>query len=185
MIRPVLKPVKKEKTKKKGRIGKTDRGKLLEKIDHYESDIALLCSDFKCMMCGKTASQNHHFFSKKSHGNVRSHPDNHCTLCYACHMLRVHGAGETEELRDRLIARLGAANFELLKVSAYITVDVSLEELKDRLYIKQCILVSTADLYPRRARKLTNAGKERLRIAKNKIAKENLQAKVQGLPEVV
>ena len=60
-----------------------------------------------------------------------------------------------------------------------------LEELKDRLYIKQCILVSTADLYPRRARKLTNAGKERLRIAKNKILKENLQATVQGVQEVV
>jgi len=105
----------KEKKERKKPKGKSDERKRIESIDQLDSIICLLNAEFTCMMCGGQASQLHHFFSKKSHANIRFEPNNHCPLCFGCHMFRVHSAGDTEGLRDKLIDKIGFDAFEQMK----------------------------------------------------------------------
>jgi hypothetical protein len=138
------KPVKEEKAEKKRR-GKSPHTKIVNEIDHIDSDIALIKSEFKCLMCGGRASQNHHFFPKGSHGNVRFDPRNHCPLDFACHRRKVHDAGEVEEMRDRLIAKIGQEEFDDLKRLAYVRADFCDRALKAELFYKEKILIAAFD----------------------------------------
>jgi len=173
-MRPVPKPVKQSKTKKT-RIGSTDRKKIVDKIDRYDSDIGLILGNFTCMMCGKTATAIHHFFPKGSHGNVRFNKDNHCPICYGCHMFRIGMAGEFEEIRDKLIERIGINKFEQLKRDAYRVADYSIKDLKEILLQKQLFIARLAETDLPAFQRLSDAGQRRLRSAK-KAARENIQS---------
>jgi hypothetical protein len=130
------KPVKEVKAKKKPK-GKSDERKLIEAIDAVDSTICLLSAGFTCMMCGGLASQLHHFFSKKSHAAIRFDQSNHCPLCYGCHMFRVHSAGDTEGLRDKLIEKIGSKEFESMKQYSKSLAERGLPYLRDHLEYKE------------------------------------------------
>ena len=167
MIRAVPKPVKKQKPKGKRKSKKSDRTLLIEKIDEYDSDIALIRSNFTCMLCGKRADQNHHFFPKGSHGNVRFNPDNHCPLDFACHRRRVHDAGEVEELRDKLVKSIGEERFLALKELAYKTADYTMPILRDILQKKKTQLVVLCNKHPEYMWGMSKAAMGRLKTARN------------------
>lgn len=169
-LRPVPKPVKKIK-KKKVRKGKTSRAKLVEEIDHLDSDYCLIVNDFTCMLCGKTANQTHHFFHKGSHGNVRFDRRNHCPVCFACHRRRIHDAGETEELRDKIIEKIGISEFDKLKTEAYKVSNYTEPILRDILSLKRHNIVFVAVRFGQRVQFLSTAAAERLGKARKFVDK--------------
>ena len=136
----VPKPIKAVKVKKKPK-GKSDDRKLIEAIDAVDSTICLLSAGFTCMMCGGLASQLHHFFSKKSHAAIRFDARNHCPLCYGCHMFRVHSAGDTEGLRDKLIDKIGDGDFEEIKLQSKSLAERGLPYLRMELEFKEIALL--------------------------------------------
>lgn len=121
----IPKPVKQDKVKKRKKSKKTPESKIIEEIDNLDSSICLLEAGFICMKCGGIASMNHHFFHKKSHGSVRFDKRNHCPVCFGCHQFRIHGAGETEEIRDKILEKITWNEFDDLKTKAF-------QELADR-----------------------------------------------------
>lgn len=178
MIRAVPKPAKAPKVKKpkvkkpkakKPRSEKNNRALVIKKIDEYDSDICLISSNFTCLLCGKRADQNHHFFPKGSHGNVRFNPDNHCPLDYACHHKRIHQAGEVEELRDKLIQKIGEERFNILKDQAYERGEFSMPILRDLLLMKRRILVELCGMHPESLWGMSNAAMKRLETARRMI----------------
>jgi hypothetical protein len=169
MLRPVPKPQKQPRkpTAKKKKSSRTNRSKLIKEIDAYDSDIALVSSEWKCWLCGNKASQNHHFFPKKSHGNVRFTHNNHCPLCFACHIYRVHGAGEVEELRDKLIEHIGQDAFNELKVEAYLVAELSEAALRALLEKKMLKMVQVCTNVRANSALLSVSGRKRLAKARN------------------
>lgn len=141
------KPTKEKKVKKKPK-GKSEERKLIESIDALDSMICLISLGFECMMCGQQASQLHHFFSKKSHAAIRFEPNNHCPLCYGCHIFRVHSAGDTEGLRDKLIDRIGWDAFESIKEHSKDLADRGLPYLRAVLAVKEATLLQIYERTP-------------------------------------
>lgn len=172
----IPKPEKKKRKKKKSIKKTTSRQRLIDSIDRIDSDMCLLESNFTCLMCGGTADQTHHFFPKGSHGNVRFSSLNHCAMCFACHRRRVHDAGEVEEIRDKLIEKIGQDAFDELKNFAYMVSDFSIPFLEELLIQKQKTLITIASIYPERKRLMSNLAIKRLRAAEKNIAKNEKKA---------
>lgn len=165
-MKPVPKPVKQPK-KKKRKKGRSERSKLTTYIDQYDSDFCLMINNYECIMCGGHANQTHHYFLKSSHGNVRFNRDNHCAVDFACHRRRIHDACEVEELRDKLIAKIGLGSFDELKSLAYLVADFSEKDLMDMLQKKKVEMAILAEIYPERVSLMSDAGRKRLEAAKN------------------
>jgi hypothetical protein len=148
-LKPVPKPVKQPK-KKKAKKKKSPETLLIGKIDDIDSMICLIEAGYVCMKCGGQASMNHHFFHKSSHGAVRFDKRNHCPVCFGCHQYRIHAAGETEEIRDKIIAKIGQDQFDDLKFSAFNRLaERSMPYLRLELAAKKkdlLIAVSNADI---------------------------------------
>jgi len=145
MIHPVPKPIKAEK-KKPTKKKKTPEAKIIEEIDLIDSDICLITNGFVCILCGGKASFTHHFFHKKSHGVLRFEPDNHCPVCYSCHRYQIHSKGDTEQLRDNLIRRIGREGFDRLKELDKDLANRSIVYLRSELFYKQGVLVKVAEV---------------------------------------
>jgi len=155
------KPVKGEK-KKKAKPKKSPERKLIETIDDIDSIICLIVNDFKCILCGGTANQTHHYFHKASHGAVRFDPDNHCPMDFGCHNFIVHTKGDTEDLRDNLIKRISQPVFDNLKARSKQRADRSISYLKEELDTKLARLDIVVRRYPERLVMLSDAAKKRL-----------------------
>lgn len=87
-------------------------------------------------------------------------------MCYSCHMIRVHTAGEVEELRDCLIKKIGIDNFERLKESAYKVSDFSEEFLESLLKVKMLQFTELCNVYQDRTLQLPSAGLAKLEKAR-------------------
>jgi Bacteriophage Lambda NinG protein len=68
-----------------------------------------------CALCGRVGNQPHHFFPKGEHAILRWVLDNLVWLCFGCHIRKVHQGGETEPVRDVIIARMGQEAFDEMK----------------------------------------------------------------------
>ena len=157
----VPKPVKKEK-KVKRKSKKTPERKLIEEIDALDSMICLIINDFKCILCGGNANQIHHFFHKSNHGAVRFEPDNHTPVDFGCHNFVIHVKGDTEQLRDNIIADIGLFRFEELKKKSRELADRSIHYLQEELLKKQERLLEIVKIFPERVGKLSEAARKRL-----------------------
>ena len=74
--------------------------------------------DKECQLCGKKDNlHQHHILSKGRHFAVRYDPDNIITLCYYCHLIKVHSEGN-QELGLYLISKHGQAWFDKLRAKA-------------------------------------------------------------------
>lgn len=106
--------------RKKVKTGKPSRRDLIKIADKLWSQIVLERDGRICQYtgCGKPGNNPHHWMSRK-YLNTRHNPDIGITLCWAHHLHIAHG--EPEKFRDFLIQRIGQAQFDRLKVSAYIT----------------------------------------------------------------
>lgn len=173
-MKPQPKPVKEIKVKKRKKSKKTPEAKIIEEIDSIDSMICLLEAGFVCMKCGKVASINHHFFHKQSHGAVRFDKRNHCPVCFGCHQYRIHGAGETEEIRDRMIFKIGQTQFDLLKTKAFQELaDRSMPYLRAELLRKKKLLLmaeNNADMNV--PYMMSEAAKKRLEKVKKELAED-------------
>lgn len=142
----IPKPIKEKKQRKKPKA-KSPVRRLIEEIDSINSINCLLQAELKCILCGGEANQVHHYYHKSSHGNVRFNPDNHCPICYACHIFKVHSRGEVEELRDNLLKKIGLERFELLKVLSNGIGDRNERHLREILLINEEELMSVVEKY--------------------------------------
>jgi hypothetical protein len=165
----VPKPVKEVKKRKKSK--KTPESKLIDEIDDIDSDICLIEAGFVCMKCWGRATMNHHFFHKSSHGAVRFDKRNHCPVCFGCHQYRIHGAGETEEIRDAIIYKIGQDEFDDLKKIAWQEyADRSMPFLRSLLrWKKQQLLIVVDRTDPDTLCMMTGAAKKRLEKARKSL----------------
>jgi hypothetical protein len=51
-----------------------------------------------CTVCGKPATQTHHFFPKGQSAYLRYDVNNGVPLCFYCHILRIHRKNEPEPI---------------------------------------------------------------------------------------
>jgi 5-methylcytosine-specific restriction endonuclease McrA len=65
-----------------------------------------------CFMCGGIATQVHHYWTKKAHGKVRFDERNLLPMCWNCHINKVHRSLEIEDLRRKLIKKIGQKGFD-------------------------------------------------------------------------
>jgi hypothetical protein len=154
-------PKPRKKVKKK-----TDRRRLVDSIDQYDSDYCLVSNNFACILCGGLANSCHHYFHKANHGNVRFNRSNHCPACFGCHIIKIHTAGESEELRDKVIEKIGWDAFEALKAKAYLPSEDSIPDLRDLLEVKKYDIVDLCDKFPERIAMMSNAALGRLELAR-------------------
>ena len=71
-----------------------------------------------CEVCGtKGILQAHHFFYRSSYGHLRYLPENHITLCHACHFLLHHQ--DPKAIEDQITAKRGLKWLIELKEMAY------------------------------------------------------------------
>ena len=140
------KPVKEKKERKKPKPKpKTDIRKVIIQIDSIDSDICLLTNNFVCMLCGGVASQTHHFFHKNNYGVLRFEPNNHCPLCYSCHIRKIHSAGDTEPLREKIIDRIRKEAFDDMRERGRGLAERSMPYLRACLSVKQSHLLQTVE----------------------------------------
>lgn len=66
--------------------------------------------DKKCVVCGSRENlQAHHCIVRKAQGNkTRWEPDNGITLCYVCHMFKLHGNQGDKEFLDKYLKEINA-----------------------------------------------------------------------------
>jgi 5-methylcytosine-specific restriction endonuclease McrA len=68
----------------------------------------------KCLVCGKEATQVHHFVPKSISAYLRYNVLNGITLCYYCHIIRIHRQGDPL-VYEAIIKKRGQAWFKKLK----------------------------------------------------------------------
>ena len=89
-----------------------------------------------CIMCGKTQYLNaHHWLFRKAHSvRLSLDTDNGATLCYSCHIGRIHRDGDgyfALQLAEKMQARVGKEKYEqMIALGAHPT-PLSLEEIEE------------------------------------------------------
>ena len=76
----------------------------------------------KCALCGKVPPNDHnshHYFTQGAHAALRFEPYCGCLLCYGCHMGKIHGAGEIEQIREIYLKKIGTVLFDQMKLQAH------------------------------------------------------------------
>jgi 5-methylcytosine-specific restriction endonuclease McrA len=121
------------KRRRKKSTAKPTVAELKKRLNRVSLLLAKRRDGSRCVLCGNPANHAHHFFPKGSHGSVRWEPDNLVMLCYGCHIGKIHRGGDTEELRDRLIKRIGTKAFEDLKWKAHVPIR------QDRIYLEDLL----------------------------------------------
>jgi hypothetical protein len=101
--------------------------------------IAVRRRDGKCVMCGKTDTlQAHHWLFFKSHSMALAfNPANGATLCYPCHIFKLHMRGDGDfamRLCETMTARVGSGIVEEMREIARNPRPISLEELEELRY---------------------------------------------------
>jgi len=123
--------VKKPKT-----INRTIQMKRLKKSGLVKWSLAVRARDgHKCLMCDKTEyMQAHHWLFRKAHSvRLALDPANGSTLCYGCHIGRIHRDGDGEfmmQLFERMISIVGQAKVDEMRWTGRNPTPVSLEELQ-------------------------------------------------------
>jgi 5-methylcytosine-specific restriction endonuclease McrA len=88
----------------------------------------------KCVMCGNTDGlQAHHWVVRKARSlNVRWHTDNGATLCYPCHIWKLHTYADMDfvlEFKSRMDQIVSPERQEVIKTLAREKADYSTEDL--------------------------------------------------------
>ena len=88
--------------------------------------------DGKCLMCGKTEGlQAHHWLFRRGHSMALAVDHNNgSTLCYGCHIGRVHHDGDGDfiyRLGDTMTALVGADTVAAMRLTAKVSQPLSLE----------------------------------------------------------
>jgi hypothetical protein len=109
------------------------RKKLEKELDTLWSLIVRNRWGHKCCWpgCDNVGNQPHHFFHKAQGLRARWLIDNGVCLCFAHHIFQVHGKGDTEPIRDILIAKIGQTEFDLLKVRVRETWKPTMQDLQE------------------------------------------------------
>lgn len=107
--------------------GKSDRSKLVAKLDVQFSKLIRERDKF-CQYCKKSSViYCHHIFSRR-HLGTRFDPANAVSLCVYCHRLIAHG--DPEKFRDFVIQRIGQEAFDKLKYKAFSSTKYSTTDLE-------------------------------------------------------
>ena len=92
--------------------------------------------DGECVLCGNTETlQAHHWIIHSGSSlSTRFLIDNGVTLCYACHIFKVHGRGDAvhfDQIKTYMFGKSGltAARYEEIKVLGKEIAHFSLEDL--------------------------------------------------------
>lgn len=95
----------------------TPRKKMIKILDDLFSEVVQKQWGHKCAWpgCSQPGNQPHHFFHKAQGNAARYNLNNGVLLCFAHHIRQVHQKGDTEPIRDVLIAKIGQEEFERLK----------------------------------------------------------------------
>lgn len=114
---------------------KTSRQRMIAKLDKLASEVVRL-RDGKCLLCGNTETlQAHHYIVTKGKSTkFRWDIRNLITLCYACHLYKVHSTASIQFIdlvkKAAIINRIATAEeIEEIK-SDFSIANFSADELK-------------------------------------------------------
>ncbi len=122
--------------KRPNRKVQTKRIKL--SLDKESKTIAKLRDGYTCVMCGsKDNLHSHHWLVHKSHSQRLAYePDNLATVCYSCHIIKIHQRGDglfVMGLAKRMTEIVGSDRVsELEEISAH-PIPLKLEDFQDML----------------------------------------------------
>ena len=126
----------KPKTKKKRipKRGKSERSKIMAKLDKLYSDYVRERDNWTCVRCGLREINNKrhmscsHYWSRR-HISTRWELDNLCTLCWNCHAY--HWESEKQsDYRNYMLKKLGKEGYEKLEQKHLMTWKISTSELE-------------------------------------------------------
>jgi hypothetical protein len=120
-----------------------NRKKLLEKLDELTSKF-VRNRDGKCILCGGHAGdikglQSHHWIVTRARSlKYRFDPRNCVSLCYACHIFKVHHnptVALLDELKERAIIEgiVTEEEIEQIKSDCNVPYKMSLAEIEERI----------------------------------------------------
>ena len=115
-------------------INRRERQKRLKKAGLVLWSIVVRKRDGnRCIMCGKTEYlQAHHWLFRKSHSvRLALDPDNGATLCYGCHIGRVHHDGDGDfilRLAEKMTEKVTPAKVAEMRETARHSGPISPEE---------------------------------------------------------
>lgn len=125
-----------------------DRKKLLNELDELCSKY-VRTRDNKCILCGKHVGetkklQSHHWIVSRARSTKYRFDERNCvSLCYGCHIGRVHHnptIALLEELKDRAIINkiVTPEEIEEIKASSNIPYKMTIAEIEDKInYFKE------------------------------------------------
>lgn len=120
-----------------------DRKKLLKKLDELCS-LYVRKRDNKCILCGghvgETAKlQSHHWIVSRARSMKYRFDERNCvSLCYGCHILKIHNnptLALLEALKERAIIEgiVNSEDIEEIKSQSNIPYKLSIIEIKDKI----------------------------------------------------
>lgn len=118
------------------RVNRKERTKRLKKAGLVLWSLVVRKRDGnRCLMCGKTEyMQAHHWLFRKSHSvRLALDPANGATLCYGCHIGRIHHDGDGDfvlRLADKMTAIVGPLKVEEMRETARHSGPISLEDVE-------------------------------------------------------
>ena len=131
------KPVRKKKTKKKKTITRSVKTKRIKKRLHDLWSKLVRHRDKACVLCGESEKvlNAHHWIVNAGRSlSVRFCLGNGVTLCYSCHIFKVHqtaAAVYTDKIRDYMIPdHISMDDFNRITVLAEERSDFTLEDLE-------------------------------------------------------
>jgi hypothetical protein len=121
----------------------SDRTKLMKELDTLTSQY-VRNRDCKCILCGghvgdiKSLQSHHWIVSRARSLKYRFDPRNCVSLCYACHILKIHHnptVALLDELKHRAILAgiVTEEDIEEIKSGSNIPYKMSLQEIKERI----------------------------------------------------
>lgn len=109
--------------------------KSLKTEAHRLWSLAVRARDGKCVLCQNRETLQAHHWIVHARGSlqVRFIPENGVTLCYTCHIYKVHGRGDADlmdRIRDYMVPRfLSPERYEEIKRLGNKPVEFELEDL--------------------------------------------------------
>lgn len=122
---------------------KSNRKKLMDRLDSLCS-LYVRTRDNRCILCGGHIGeieklQSHHWIVRRSRSLKYRFDERNCvSLCYACHILKIHNSPtllQIEELKDRaLMSGIATqADIDEIKQNCNIVYKMSISEIEDKI----------------------------------------------------
>lgn len=107
----------------------------IKKICHNLWSKVVRARDGRCVLCGNSETLQAHHWIVHAAGSLltRFLPENGVTLCYACHIFKVHQRADSElldRIKEHMTKHLDWPRYEEIKAMGHCPNELTLEDLQ-------------------------------------------------------